>query len=63
MVGRSDQGARRRIGRGIDRDGSGLNWPVYPLPFGSGHGLGVHLHADYLAHRALGPTARYQAAG
>ena len=35
---------------------------VYPLPFPSGHGLGVHLTRTTWGSVTLGPTARYQAA-
>ena len=34
---------------------------VYPLPFPSGHGLGVHLTRTTWGSVTLGPTARYQA--
>ena len=34
---------------------------VYPLPFASGHGLGVHLTRTTWGSVTLGPTARYQA--
>ena len=33
---------------------------VYPLPFPSGHGLGVHLTRTTWGSVTLGPTARYQ---
>lgn len=33
---------------------------VYPLPFASGHGLGVHLTRTTWGGVTLGPTARYQ---
>ena len=34
---------------------------VYPLPFPSGHGLGVHLSRTTWGSVTIGPTARYQA--
>ena len=34
---------------------------VYPLPFASGHGLGVHLTRTTWGSVTIGPTARYQA--
>ena len=39
-----------------------VNGPVYPLPFASGHGLGVHFTPTTWGTVTLGPTARYQAA-
>ncbi len=39
-----------------------VNGPVYPLPFASGHGLGVHFTPTTWRTVTLGPTARYQAA-
>ena len=39
-----------------------VNGPVYPLPFASGHGLGVHFTPTTRRTVTLGPTARYQAA-
>ncbi len=38
-----------------------VNGPVYPLPFASGHGLGVHFTPTTWGTVTLGPTARYQA--
>ena len=34
--------------------------PVYPLPFASGHGLGVHITPTTWGSTLLGPTAEYQ---
>ena len=34
---------------------------IYPLPFPSGHGLGVHLTRTTWGSVTIGPTARYQA--
>lgn len=34
--------------------------PVYPLPFASGHGLGVHVTPTTWGSTLLGPTAEYQ---
>jgi L-2-hydroxyglutarate oxidase LhgO len=34
--------------------------PVYPLPFASGHGLGVHVTPTTWGSTLLGPTADYQ---
>ena len=39
-----------------------VNGPVYPLPFASGHGLGVHFTPTTWGTVTLGPTARYQPA-
>lgn len=39
-----------------------VNGPVYPLPFASGHGLGVHFTPTTWRTVTLGPTARYQTA-
>ena len=39
-----------------------VNGPVYPLPFASGHGLGVHFTPTTWRTVTLGPTARYQEA-
>ena len=39
-----------------------VNGPVYPLPFASGHGLGVHFTPSTWRTVTLGPTARYQPA-
>ena len=38
-----------------------VNGPVYPLPHGSGHSLGVHLTRTTHGSVTLGPTVRFQA--
>ncbi len=38
-----------------------VNFPVYPLPHGSGHSLGVHLTKTTHGNVTLGPTFRFQA--